>query len=288
MKNKFLKFPIVLILCLVILSGCSVAPTSSPDPDKEAFMALMPEMYGEWHVLYISSVGAAQRFSINEDGSFTYGDRSLTWRYHGYYKGVGQRMEMEIYEGDTRVGLLEVYIDQNNEYTASLELDSLVQDVKYYNPGKYEIIDLTVESFTEYFELEREMLWVNDSFGEWAMCSYKARFVLKEQYRENISEMLMYEMKNSNVLAHGIIDITYDTGTIHVEVSPEDRTYSYGTFIKEQEMSEVSRLNYSEEGVYFYCRGSNIYPWDIDDKQTEYNDNFRVTRANGQLAFLIK
>ena len=264
------------------------APTPTPDPKKEAFMALMPKMYGEWLVLDRDEVEIAEKFTINEDGSFIYGDRNLTWEYQSYIEN--SVMAMNIYEGDTKIGTLDIYLNIKNGFEARLRLDSLESGVEYYNPSHYELVDLTVDNIMDYFELKEEMFWVEDAFGDVERCYYRIELVLKEQYKANLSKLLMDDIFDDNVIENGAVDIAYDSGLIWVEISLADRQYSFGDFVKNGEGSSVQTMEYStsDESLYISCTTINIADWEVEDNEIGFRKNFRPIRVKGQIAFFIQ
>ncbi len=138
---------------------------------------------------------------------------------------------------------------------------------------QYEIVEITLDNWQEYFEIVGYMTYRDNAFGEAESCYFRNELRLKEEYWSRLAANMMDDK--------GAIEFSYDYGKKVATIDLANRTYSFGEFTVERSGTATDEFSYNNEGnyIYVYLETDNIGSYEIDNGLLETaRDNFEPIR----------
>ncbi len=225
----------------------------------EEFAERIAVMFGEWKPLYISDAEKITSVSINEDGGFFCDEQLLSWKYTG--DGTYNNNEcyyFDLLNADENVGGFFLYFCDNGDIC--LEMDAFDNNsIDLYKPSYYEVIDITMDNWQDYFEVENSMSFDENEFGEHTFSDISTYFVLKDEYRGRFSHSLFCESYEEKVIERGAVEFSYEYGKKNITFDPAEKTCSFdGEFVSEGEGTNITGFYLSSDNTCISaCVGSS-------------------------------
>lgn len=199
-------------------------------------------------------------------------------------------IEIEILEGASKAYLFHLsYEEATQFYRGCLSIYNKEQDSyntigNYRNNDHYEIIELTLDNWQDYFELDERVTYNKDAFGDTTSCTYHVVYKLKDEYMKRLNYSY-----NSSPIAY---EFSYENGKINVSYNLEDETFELGEF--EISQSYPTNTTTGQMSVNSYNSSENYYGFTLintspstltDGSQIIYNyrNNPQMTRLQGNL-----
>ena len=251
-------------------------------------------MYGEWKPLYTGDAEKITSVSINRDGGFICDEQILSWKYtsEGTYNNW-RCYWFDLFEADKKAGSFYLIFYDNSDIEIHLSFEGACNPedwIELYRPSYYEVIDITMDNWQDYFEVEYSMSFDENEFGEYTNSDISAYFVLKDEYRGRFSDILFCESYEEKVIESGAVEFAYEYGKKSITFDPVEKTYSFdGTFVSEGESTSII-------GFYLYSDNTSIAAYvssvyysadELADGIVDYfKENIRPIRIKLQLYML--
>jgi len=117
--------------------------------------------------------------------------------------------------------------------------DNWAENIVFYKPSHYEIISINMENVYEYFEFRDVWKESRDAFGELTYVEIVTYLVPKEPYYSRMSEWLMDDGSDQNVIENGAIEWNFLRSGLDVVVNVEEKTYTFENFKSGTEDTET-------------------------------------------------
>ncbi|MBQ5760850.1 MAG: hypothetical protein IIV85_03745, partial [Clostridia bacterium] len=231
-------------------------PDDLPDdehPDDLPTEDLITPLVGTW------AASPTEEIIVAEDGTITYNDVEYAPEY--VKRGLSTRAYLADKDLET-----EMYI--NFRVSSGYASCSFNND-RYYKDRSWEIVTLTPENWSEYFDLEETLEFEYDAWGALEAAHLLYTYSLKETYSERLDEDL------SNMA----VKFSYDEYWADCTVDAINKTVSI------EKPGEYYRTS---ENTFSILPGRTIHYSGIalNDTRVWYITNIQVARALGTLYFL--
>jgi len=250
--KKIIPFALVLVLCLTLCACGSneSAETVAPVPLATAAVLMPPtqpnveldemnleKLCGEWKVLRREDVDKLESITIYEDGTLLIDDRTFTWKYIDDNSGM---ITLSVFDDEEKTGAVQMWAEDNGDIVLYYYLgDNWAENIVFYKPSHYEIISINMENVYEYFEFRDVWKESRDAFGELTYVEIVTYLVPKEPYYSRMSEWLMDDGSDQNVIENGAIEWNFLRSGLDVVVNVEEKTYTFENFKSGTEDTET-------------------------------------------------
>lgn len=219
------------------------------EPDAEV-LALIEELMGEW-VIAGEDEDAPQKFVFREDGTCTVDGTEMTWKREAtslsddFYATL-----LSVWDGGT-----ERYQVRQPAKTDAGELSFAIGKVdgimigygvyRYICPDNYEVVELTMDNWQEYFEFTEEPSHSTNAFGDVTGMGVTYYFTLKEEYFNRLSK---------HMPGNADVELRYATQRCHARINSDGITYSVGDWIYEPsyETEVYSLRDYADDSTAYF------------------------------------
>ena len=283
----------------VVQPGDNTYTDEDLDADKEPsaeVLALIDELMGEW-VISSESEEQLQKIIFRADGTCTVDGKEMTWKREAASITEYPQMSnfLSIWEGETeRYRVTQPVKKNSGALTFSIGLvDGIVigyQGYGYIKPENYEVIELTMDNWQEYFEFTEKPYHNTNAFGDISSVGRSYYFKLKETYFNRLAA----SRKSS-----GSVELSYTTFTYSAHTNKDGTEYTVGEFFREGSgpAQNIFSLSTCHDGTYWgtsYGRGdawASEYNYDVPAPDSPclcvHTKNAQVLRIQGTL-YLVK
>lgn len=230
----------------------------------------LENLCGEWKVLRREDVDKLESITIYEDGTLLIDDRTFAWKYIDDNSGM---ITLSVFNGEEKTGTVQMWEEDNGDIVLYYYPgDKWAENIVFYKPSHYEIISINMENVYEYFEFRDVWKESRDAFGELTYVEIVTYFVPKEPYYSRISEQLMDDGSDQNVIENGAIEWYYERSGLDVVVNLEEKTYTFENFKSGTDDTETYVAGFGDYAgnMGFWARrlaispdseGRGIYTW---------------------------
>ena len=197
------------------------------DPEELDETALK-QLCGEWKVLRREDVDKIGSLVIQGDGTLLMDGKNLTWRNTPEHSSI---ITLSVFDGEEKTGRIELVMRDNGDLTLYYyQGEERMESIAFYKPSHYEVISINKENVFDYFEFRDTWDESRNAFGELTSVTIVTYFVPKEPYYSRISEQLMDDGSDQNVIENGAIEWNFLRSGLDVVVNLEDQTYTFENF----------------------------------------------------------
>ena len=270
----------------------ALAETAAPaeaEPLPANLSKYLPVLCGDWEIMYRDDVGLIEEIAFSEDGTLQVGSQNFTWEYASDF---GHEFSFNILNGSEEIGGFRLHKDQ--DACLELWLDHVESEgpIFFYQPSCYEIVTITLDNWQEYFEIRQFDRFYEDAFGDAKNCEIYWMLCLKDEYHQRISDYVMNDVFDSNVIESGAVEVAFDIGTKSVSVDLANRSYTLGDdFNKIDTGTFVSKFTFDTDSEFSYAGIGNDFIFDQEiesGKTSDYKENFEITRIKLDLYLIAK
>ena len=179
---------------------------------------------GTWEVLYRDDVDKIGTVAFYEDGTVTVGDRTLAWNLLEENDGLRIGLLLD----GTQEGSFRVYLNSDRDLSAYIQIAD--EEIALYKPSYYEMIPITLDNADEYFEKKYFMDIKENGFGEVSGVWIYAHYALKDEYYLRMSQQMMDDSRDDNVVDAGAAEFTLERGNIEVKIDTANQTFEFVNF----------------------------------------------------------
>ncbi len=257
-------------------AGADLGTNEDVDPNIEAVKAVLvgtwlPDGYGE-------NQETAELLKFNEDGTVEMLGTTYTWEIKFAGKDSAR---IGLYDGETYFCNAEYSVRDGVRNYLSLEHvrgsgdKYMLEHSGYHREADYQIIEITLDNYKDYFEMKEFAFVSEDSFGDATKIRIYHGLVFKEEYG-----------KVNYTISQGAFEYSYHSQSQY-EVTADKTTaeYTYGEKVKDgnpnTDISDCQKQGNLEDGYGIICAYSHIDSFPSD--KISLNDEITVTRAIGKL-----
>lgn len=207
-----------------------IAPAGTVAGESENSGATVPSaewlsyLCGTWEVLYRDDVDKIGTVEFYEEGTVTIGERSLSWKLQEENDGL----IISLISNGSLEGSFGVYLTDERDLSAYIQIDD--EEIALYKPSYYEIIPITLDNVDEYFEMKYFMDIKENGFGEVSGILIYAHYALKDEYYARISEQMMDDSRDYNIVDAGAAEFSLERGNIELQIDPANQTFEFVGF----------------------------------------------------------
>ena len=282
--KKIIPLALVLLLCLTLCAcdnnekeiEAATAPaatlaileevTAVTDPEELDETALK-QLCGEWKTLMREDVDRIESITIYEDGTLLIDDSTFAWKYMDDNSGM---ITLSVFNGEEKTGTVHMWAEDNGDIVLYYYPgDEWAENIVFYKPSHYEVISINKENVFDYFEFRDTWAESRNAFGELTSVTIVTYFVPKEPYYSRISEQLMDDGSDQNVIENGAIEWNFLRSGLDVVVNLEDQTYTFENFEAGTEDTKTYVAGFGDYSgnMGFWARRLELVP-DEEGRQT--------------------
>lgn len=219
------------------------------EPDAEV-LALIDELMGEW-VIAKENEEHPQKFIFREDGTCTVDGKEMTWEREAIsLSDYSYATFLSVWEGETeRYRVTQPAKSDAGELSFTIgEVDGIMTgygSYRYICPANYEVVELTMDNWQEYFEFTKEPYHSTNAFGDVTGMGVTYYFTLKEEYFNRLSK---------HMPGNADVELRYATQRCHARINSDGITYSVGDWIYEPsyETEVYSLRDYADDSTAYF------------------------------------
>ena len=260
---------------------------ANEDADEDANVeAIKAALTGTWVPITNNKYeDGSNIITFNEDGTIDMLGTTYTWEVtHAPSKEEGY---LALYDGETKFYTAEYKIKDkvlnylcfervkgaDDKYRLSDEYSMYAAG--YYKEADYQVIEITADNYSDYFEMKEFTFVTKDSFGDATKIWIYHGLVFKEEYgKVNLS------------ISQGAFEYACHMHSQY-EVTADKTTgeYTYGEKVKDgnpnTEIKDCQKQGNLEDGYGIICAYASISSFPSD--KISLNDEIEVTRATGKI-----
>ena len=220
----------------------------------------LEQLCGEWRVLMRNDLDKAGNLVIQEDGTLLIDGKSFTWQYTPEHSSI---ITLSLFDGEEKIGRIELWIHDDGDLTMYYyQGEERMQNIMFYKPSIYEFISINKENVFDYFEFRDTWDESRNAFGELTHVTIVTYLVPKEPYYSRLSDQLMDDGSDLNVIENGAIEWEYQRSGLDVVLDLEEKTY---TFVNFKSGTEDTKTHVAGFGSYsgnmgFWARRMELIP----------------------------
>jgi len=260
-----------------------------PHADEYVYTAAL---IGEW-VAYNAKDGVTvPKVEFKEDGTCTIGEQEYLWQV-GYESATN--MDVSILDGAEQVCSFAIGKDKTKG-TFTGQSGNIVKDtwLNFYNPAHYEVVELTVDNFPDYFDTKSYFTYNYNEFKEVTGVNANKQWSLKDTYYQrlwlNLTEVAVEYTSNSG-RQYAQWDLAAKTCTLLDKYEPNMENGAPRIYTSTQKLSSYGDSSTEQDDDQYYGYRYMSASDSVDSKGAQYFSSYKteekLTRVQGKL-YLVK
>lgn len=240
----------------------------------------MDKLVGDW-------INDSTRITVNSDGTCIIGETTYTVRPR-LRSSSNSTVYFYLYNGTTREYELDLAKDfESNGVYADITLRTTSgSSSNFVRASDFEVIELTVNNWLDYFEIVEVLEFRENAFGEADLLYCYRYYCLKDEYVDIIAQYL-----STNIA----VEYTpVNRGYISCVVDPINRTFTKGERLRNySETTQTQKMAYSYSShsevdyrLRFYFSSGSISKDYFENGTIDYTDDVVMNRIQGTLYIL--
>lgn len=261
------------------------------DPAADEYV-YTPALYGEW-VAYNAKDGVTvPKVEFKEDGTCLIGDNEYLWQA-GHESDTN--LDITILDGAEQVYSFSISKDKTKGHFTG-QSGNIVKDawLNFYNPAHYEVVEITVDNFADYFDTKSYFTYSYNDFSEVTGVSACKQWSLKETYYSRLwttlSEVAV-EYTSYHGKQYARWDLAAKTCAFTDKYEPQLQDGAPRLYTATQKMGSYSDSSTETEDDYDYGYRYESTYGTVNSKGEQYFSNYiteeKLTRVEGKL-YLVK
>ena len=252
----------------IVIPGVIQGDNQSDDAEAAA---MVPLLMGQWDFCSEDNDKLPKKWVFHKDGTCYADDVQLQWKSEGLMNFINdavKRLRIRIYTGDDTKYTMLLCQRETGELglTCSAEGNYVIYiGCDYIRPEQYEIVELTLDNWSEYFEWTETFSHETDAFGDISTRYKNFCLTLKQPY---LARMSYYGSSKCAV------EISYVLNGYGVTINNDGVTFEKGS------LADVTGTGYSDTV-------QRTFGFSSGDDRTWYGTQYAVSRVRqiGQQEF---
>ena len=261
-----------------------------PNADEYVYTAAL---FGEW-VAYNAKEGVTvPKVEFKDDGTCTIGENNYLWEVFGESE---TSLSVNILNGAEQVHSFSLSKDKNVG-TIIGSSGNIVKEtwINFYNPAHFEVVEITVDNFADYFDIKEYFSYNKNEFDEVKDIYANKQWELKDTYYSRLWTSLTdvaVEYTSNSGDKYAQWDLAAKTCTLldKYELNMDNgapRVYTYTEKLNNYSDSSTENSEDYYYGYRFNCIGGRVMDSTGEQYFSSYYTNVKLTRVQGKL-YLVK
>lgn len=261
------------------------------DPNEDEFV-YTAALIGEWIAYDVKEGVTVPKVEFKDDGTCLIGENEYLWEVMDESK---THISINILNGAEQVHSLSLSKNTTNG-TINANSSNIVKDkhINFYNPAHYEVVEITVDNWDDYFDNVDYYTFSTNSFGEVTDIYANSQWKLKETYYNRLwvgMTDIAVEYSYMNGKQPATWDLAAKTCQLTGEWTPNTKNPADSLNTRTEKLNQFGDSSTENpDDQYFGYRHFNCGGWAMDNGETyfgNYHKDTKLIRVQGSL-WLVK